>query len=349
MPNDRIEGFRFGLAVLVLAMASVFSAGCSSFKTSRGIDVAPFAQNTVGMIGEVQRVSKPVVWVQLKPYESLPSVQAVREANLPTRALMRGVALYSTQIVSIYGSPISESRKVAELAAYLHDTVRPTLVSVDTAGQFISQSEYDAAVRDMRSAKTFLAALSAAQPIVSGALAFGNAKYDVVSQRIDAAADDISRRVEAEFGPLKEQMATLQAVHFKRVEAYALLSRYRLGEAAALDSLRASDPELTEVLPPGKRPSSAALDGAEEVLLKRMATIQSLREQLETDFSNYRAQQLELDELRTQANESVRLGRITLILWSRSHQNLAQGIKIPAAIDVMGMVKGAATKAGALP
>ena len=205
MPHDRIDGSRFGVVALVLAMGSLLAPGCSTFRGSRAIDVAPFAQNTVGMIGEVQRVSKPVVWVQLKPYESLPSVQAVREASLPTRALMRGVALYSTQIVSIYGSSISDSRKVAELSKYMHDSVRPTLVSVDTAGQFVSQSEYDAAVRDMRSAKSFLAALSAAQPIVSGALAFGNAKYDVVSQRIDAAAADISGRIEAEFAPLRSR------------------------------------------------------------------------------------------------------------------------------------------------
>jgi hypothetical protein len=348
MSHDRIEGSRFGLLVLALT-ASVLASGCASFKSSRGIDVAPFAQNTVGMIGEVQRVSRPVVWVQLKPYEALPSVQAVREANLPTRALMRGVALYSTQIVSIYGSPLSESRKVAELAEYMHESVRPTLVSADTAGQFISQSEYDAAVRSMRSAKTFLDALSAAQPIVSGALAFGNAKYDVISQRIDVAAADISGRIEAEFAPLKEQMATLQTLHFRRVEAYALISRYRLGESAALDSLRVGDPEMVEMLPPGKRPSAPALDAAEEVLLKRMATVQSLREQLSADFGDYKAQQLELDDLRTQANESVRLGRITLILWSRSHQNLAQGIKVPAAIDVMGMVKGAAGNAASFP
>ena len=169
------------------------------------------------------------------------------------------------------------------------------------------------------------------------------------SQRIDVAAADISRRIETKFSPLKEQMATLETIHYKRVEAYALLSRYRLGERAALDSLRACDPEMSELLPTGKRPSGSALDGAEEVLLKRMATVRSLREQLESDFANYRAQQLELDELRNQANESVRLGRITPILWSRSHQNLAQGIKVPAAIDVMGMVKSAAGKAASLP
>jgi hypothetical protein len=44
------------------------------------------------------------------------------------------------------------------------------------------------------------------------------------------------------------------------------------------------------------------------------------------------------------------MGRITLILWARSHQNLAAGIQVSAAIDVMGMVRGAAGKAaGSFP
>jgi DNA-binding protein len=106
---------------------------------------------------------------------------------------------------------------------------------------------------------------------------------------------------------------------------------------------------MAEMLPAGKRPATTSLAAAEEALLKRLDTIQLLRDRLAMDFGVYQAQQLELDELRTQARESVRLGRITLILWARSHQNLAAGVAVPAAIDVMGMVRGAATKAAAFP
>jgi hypothetical protein len=52
--------------------------------------------------------------------------------------------------------------------------------------------------------------------------------------------------------------------------------------------------------------------------------------------------------LRTQARESARLGRITLITWARSHRNLAAGIAVPASIDVMSMVKSAAGQAKSL-
>jgi len=172
----------------------------------------------------------------------------------------------------------------------------------------------------MRAAKSFLGAVGAAQPIVSAALALGNSTYDAVSERIDVAAADIGRRVEAEYAPLKEQIATLEALQLRGVRSYTLLRRHRLGEAGMLDTLRALDPELAELLPQGKRAPARALDTAEQVILGRLVTTRSLREQLQPDRDAYRAQQLELDQLRLQARDSVRLGRITLILWARSHQ-----------------------------
>jgi hypothetical protein len=36
--------------------------GCASFKSTTRIDVGPFAENTLGLIGEVQRTSRPIVW-----------------------------------------------------------------------------------------------------------------------------------------------------------------------------------------------------------------------------------------------------------------------------------------------
>src|SRR5512134_3175286 len=108
MPGNQIHRFRLGSRVLAALVVAGLGSGCAAFKATKGIDVGPFAENTVGMIGEVQRASKPVMWVHLKKYQTLPSVLEIRKAFLPTRTLMRGVALYSTQVVSIYGSPISD-------------------------------------------------------------------------------------------------------------------------------------------------------------------------------------------------------------------------------------------------
>ena len=116
----RVVGSRQRAALRALAGMFIVSllAGCSTFKASKRLDVGPFAENTVGMIGEVQRATKPVVWIHLKKYDNLPAVADARRAYAPARTLMRGVALYSTQVVSVYESSLPEERKAAELVMF---------------------------------------------------------------------------------------------------------------------------------------------------------------------------------------------------------------------------------------
>jgi hypothetical protein len=329
----------------MIALVMPLAAGCASFKSSTRLDVGPFAENTVGMIGEVQRATKPVVWTYLKKYESLPSIRDVRQAYAPARTLMRGVALYSTQIVSIYESDLSDSQKSGELAHYLDEAIRERLRANPKADLYMTQGRLDSAVTKARAASTFMGALGAAQPVVSAALAFGNSVYDSLDTKIDMAAADVDARIESDFAPLKRQLAEVSDLQLHTTASYTLLSRYRLGDATALDSLRERDPEAADAMPAGKKPPTSALDATEKRLLERLETTTTLRAELEHQFEDYRAEQAELDAIRIQAREATRLGRITLILWARSHRNLAAGVKVPAAINVMGMVQSAAGKA----
>jgi len=341
-----------GLAALARAIPAVvflsLTTSCATFKSSTRLDVGPFAENTIGLIGEVQNVTRPVVWIHLRGYESLPSVREAREAVLPTRALMRNVALYSTQVVAIYESDVSDARKSAELALYLDETIRARLKARPSAEAFFSQAELDSAVARVRTAPTFLAALAAAQPVVSAALTYGNCAYDTMEARVNLAADDINARIEAEFMPLKKQLETLPNLQIEATSRYALLTQYRQGDDAALDTLRARDPAISEALPAGRKPSDAALDLVEKRMVGEIETIRAMRDHLASDFEIYQAQQQELDALRHQALEGARLGRITLMLWARSHRNLAAGIKVPARIDLMVLAKSAAVQAKSL-
>ena len=342
----RVVSWRFR-ELLLFAMASLLT-GCASFKATRRLDVSPFAQNTVGLIGEVQRANRPLEWVYLKKYETLPVVVDARRTYAPARELMRGIATYSTQIVSIYESPLSESRKAQELARYLDETIRARLKDNPRADEFLTQAELDKAVQGARSAATFMGALGAAQPVVAAALAYGNTLFDEMDTAIGRAEQELSSRIEAENAPVKRERERLETLQVSGVTSYRLLTEYRMGSDSALDSLRAVDPEASEWLPAGKKPSTGSLDAAEKQLRERVDAIGQMHDKLDPQFAIYKAEQGELDDLRTQAREAARLGRITLITWARSHRNLANGIAVPASIDVMGMVRSAAGQAKSL-
>lgn len=342
MAEYRIPGSRVAHAGrLALAFIAPLAAGCSSFKSTQRLDVGPFAENTVGMIGEVQRATKPLVWTHLKQYESLPSIQVVREAYAPVRTLMRGVALYSTQIVSIYESDLPESQKSQELADYLEDAVRQRLRNNKQADPYLTQRILDSALSRVRAAPTFIGALNAAQPVVAGALGYGNAVYDSLDLKIDRAAADIDQRIETAFAPLKRQLAEVADLELNSTARYTWLSRYRLGDTTALDSVRAHDPEAAKAMPAGKRPTPAAVDTTEQRILSQIETIARLRGHLEQQFEEYRAQHRELDSIRIQAREATQLGRTTLILWARSHRDLAAGVKVPPAINLLRVMQSA--------
>ena len=66
---------------------------------------------------------------------------------------------------------------------------------------------------------------------------------------------------------------------------------------------------------------------------------------LQPRFNEYHAEMRELDDLMFSLEESCRKMRVSVILWARSHANLAAGIAVPPQIDVAGMLTGAASNA----
>lgn len=330
---------RAALLMITVLAAGVLLAGCSRLRGSRRLDVGPFSENTVGMVGELQKLYRPAMWTRLKKYQTLETVTTAQETVNKVRVLMRGITFYSTQVAALYEAPMSEERKVQELARYMNENVRPNLPLTTTSAFPVTQSYMDTLITSIQSEKTMLEALGSAQPLVSLTVSAGDQLFDQLDSDIRAAANDINGRIEAEYAELKARITELDGMHLISVRSFAQLQRLRAGNAAALDTLREFDNGLRELLPAGRTPTTKELEAAEKFVIARTSTIKLFRDQLEPDFAVYRECQAELEMLRTQADERARLGRITLILWGRSHRNLAAGIPVPPVIDVMGVMR----------
>jgi hypothetical protein len=326
------------LATAVLA-ATTLLAGCSRLRGSRRLDVGPFSENTMGMVGELQKMYRPAMWTRLKKYQGLETVAKAQGSINEVRVLMRGITFYSTQVAALYEAPMTEERKVQELARYMNENVRPNLPANASDAFPVTQSYMDTLIANIQANKTMLEALGAAQPLVSLTVSAGDQLFDQVDADIRTAANDINDRIEAEYAQLKARITDLDQMHIISVRSFTLLQRVRAGNSAALDTLREIDNGLRELLPTGRTPASKDLEAAERFVIQRTNTIKLFRDQLEPDFAVYRECQAELEMLRTQADERARLGRITLILWGRSHRNLAAGIPVPPVIDVMGVMR----------
>ena len=67
-PGCRVHFVVFTTALVVLA---VTSTGCSTFSSSTRLDMGPFGENTVHMVGEMQKFQRPAEDLQLRTMDGV--------------------------------------------------------------------------------------------------------------------------------------------------------------------------------------------------------------------------------------------------------------------------------------
>ena len=333
--------YRFTRLALAVAVAAT-ATGCKHFRESRKLDMAPFADNTFTTIGELRKFEKPAVWVHLRKYRGHATVAKAQEDYKPLSKLLRGIAFYSAQMVSVGDSGLTEEKKLKELARYLEVVVQLPSSDEEAPDWGITRADIDKIAAEIKTKENFLEGVNAAEPLVNATLRYGLKLLDKVDADIVVAAGAIGGEVETEFAAVNANVADIERVQQQLLREFALVHQYRLGDEKALDQLRAGSPRARETLPAGKRPAQKDLDAFEARLDAQLLRVQTARKQLAPDVAEYEGCQLELDQLRNTNVERVKLARLTLILWARSHRNLGKGIAVPAAIDIGGMIKSSA-------
>jgi hypothetical protein len=305
--------------------------------------MAPFADNTITTIGEIEKLSRPASWVQLRAYRTNPSVVKAQEDMVPVRSLLRQIAFYSAQLVSINDSALPEPKKAKALARYLREVVKPAVDQGDAEEWGITMPDVDRIVGEMEAQQTYLDAIAKAEPLVTATLQYGLKLFDRVDEDLQAASLDIEREVDRKYGALAENVAAVYDAQQRTTHAFTLTSQYRLGDPV-LPELRAA-PGVDGLLPAGRIPTAKEVQGLEDTLAARMARLKTSREELEPDVVALREAKAELDAIRANSMERARAGRVTLILWARSHRNLGHGVAVPPALDLPGVLFGTANKA----
>jgi hypothetical protein len=327
------------LATSALALLLALASGCSLFRPTKRVDMQPFAENTVTAIGEMRKIQTPPVWIRLRPYINHPSILEVRKTSAPLFLLVRGVNLYSLQVVSLNDSPISERTKVRELAKFLHGASQQALLNqADEAEIALTPERRETILKDIGSKETFREALEAAEPIVNAVLARGLDLSDALDASILAAGAVIEREIQAQYAAMLVNRAALVALQEKNMAAQAWAEALEFGDEAAADRIRQSVPVLAELLPAGKRPGPKEQAAVVAALGAQALRIKTALDQIDPQYVAYRESIYELDTLRAKAVENAKLARSVLMVWARSHKNLGRGVEVPAMFDVARII-----------
>ena len=327
------------IAVIILNLfLFLLNSGCSTFQSTKTIDMAPFSETMTSLVGDIQFGIQGKSWIYLKPYLKRPSVLKVREGLLDIGKLLRGIVFYSLQVVSLNSAQISETKKCELLGQYLDDALRPSLTHQNEGRQYeisISPDTLSRIIKEIKSQKNFIDGLNKAQPLIDAVIGYSDGTFNELKEDVTIAANEIFASIDTNFAAIRTGKLDIEKLQTRSVRSYWLLYCYRFGEKAALDSLLKVDPAFYSFISPNHEISPENFTALEKQIMQRMHNIDIIKRQLDPEFELYKAHLKELDEISIFVNEIMRKARIAMIVFARSHRNLAEGVTVPPAIDIM--------------
>jgi hypothetical protein len=243
--------------------------------------------------------------------------------------------------VTLSKSDITKKERTEQLAKFLDHLLRPVAMREETVFLY-GEEELDKILADIRSQENLLDGLRAAQPLIDEIARFSGEHLDGIKDTQDRAQAHLMEMIAGDHTEVLEFNDLLKESQSKTLHSLKLLSDYRHGyNENALDELLDTDRELREILPSARKASLKDLRSIEERLLFRLKGIRELKEQLVPDIEFYHNKIRELELAVEHATSNLTRARVTIIIWSRTHQRLAEGVTDPAKVDVMGLAKRA--------
>lgn len=338
---------KFYSVTIVLLLLLMISMGCATFQSKKVLDMAPFSETMTSLVGDIQFGIQGKNWIYLKPYLKTSKVKKVREELFKIGRLLRGIVFYSLQVVSLNSAKIPETKKCEELGKYLDEALRPSLAAQNEVGQYeisINLDTLDRIINDIKSQDKFIEGLGKAQPLIDAVVGYSDGTFNDLKTDVTIAGHEVSAGIDSNFAAIRNGISNIEQLQTRTVQSYWLLYRYRFGEKAALDTLLKIDPELNSYISSNHTISPEQFVTLEKQIMQRMDNIALIKKQLEPEFELYKAHQKELDEILILVNEIMRKSRIAMIVFARSHRNLASGVTIPPDIDIMGEASKAVGK-----
>jgi hypothetical protein len=333
------------LAGMIIALLSV---SCSYLRPQKRLDLTPFAENMVSLVGDVQYTINQSQAVYIRDYLDGPKVQELMLFGNKTRTLLRAAIAYAVQLVTLTQANMTDQERAVELADYLDDLLRPVFQAPASRLE-LTETDLDTVLRNVRQQQKFIDALSKAQPVINEIARAAGEFFDDTQGALEQAVGEINQRINDNNRMIVEADKKLRANQIGSINGIQYLRSFREGDLSAMDTLFAREPSLKDQWKSPREVTVKDLRAIEDRLIFKMNALYNLRQQLIPDLELFWKQQKEVDELQKTLMSTLRMARVTIIVWSRAHQRLAAGVTDPAKIDVVRLARKAAGTALPIP
>lgn len=319
---------------------TVLAAGCSYVKSSRHLDFRPFAEYTISLAADIEYGISQQRAYYLRDFRRDPEIKRHEDLWKGVRMILKGVVAYSVEVTTLGSSTLSGPERCDKLAEFLDNMSRPVLTKYPMVFN-VTSADLDTLLTDIRAQQKLLDGLSQAQPWVDELARVADVVFDNVNDSLDELAQYLVTRIDSmniETVLYQQLIRDFQSQTFK---AMMILGEHRHGDPSALARLLETDPQLRELIDSDDKLTLKEIQAIEARLIYKQKLAREFKEQIAPDLDLYRKQQEELDILYTSAKRHLRKARITVIVWSRAHRNLADGIVDPAKINIFDLTKKA--------
>lgn len=196
----------------------------------------------------------------------------------------------------------------------------------------------------MHAEDKFLEAARATLPAILAAVSGLNNLTNKSAKNLDTLVIDMTAHIDAyhsETIRYQDRMAERRNNILKQLQ---LLDLAREGDTSAWNELRASGMQMKTELKQLHNPDQAGIDRAERVILRNLATLDTIRESLQPDFDLYTAELLELRNVSRSVDRAMAVGKLAIGAWAHGHQLFINGNKTGFALFSAALMKYAINK-----
>jgi vacuolar-type H+-ATPase subunit I/STV1 len=339
MPVSYPSKFVVVSTAVLIACALGCSAITKPFKSSTRMDLGPFAENTEVMLTSVDFSFAEAPTYFLREASAGEQAREYLRHRDQMRVIMRAIVAYSIEVVTLSESRLGGKERAKAYCDFfdsLIETISPIAQEYST---HITAERRAEIMENARSRGSLFEALREVQPLVDEAMRIAGELLASLKESQMLATDEISGWIETEFEEVLAYEAYLKERQRVTLRSLRLVADCASGEGGGVDDLRSNDPALMRDVPDDALTTTAGIEELSARLMRRLETMDTVRDQLEPDLKMYRDQITELDALVAHSDRAILKARVAVMVWARVHRKLAAGVTDPAQIDAVGIMK----------